>query len=244
MINWTMHWQQAQVLKTPADRRLALGKLLHAPWRTLLRIARENRTLLSRSARLPPRDHSKRFFFAGHWRKNVMTDVVDIYVTRSRNRLIVEQLLICNEVRVSLVPESYLIREQVSAAAGGIGGSRVVNVDEFLSGRDEGAPDFVADFERYLPRLSELKYRGCSVKCYWTSKSLRLRHWKQQPQVLSGDPLLQALAELWHLLAFARLTDDVTHEIQETLFPEWDKLSASSSEHVSLLSQRLINQCR
>ncbi len=242
MSDWKMSWEQAQRLKTPAARRLALAELLHAPWETLLSIAKENRELVSRSLRLPARDCSERYFFAGRRRNNVMTDVVDIYVTQSRRRLIVEQLLICHEVRVSLVPGYYLIREQVLAAAGCVGGMRVVNVDEFLCGRDEGALEFVEDFEQRLPRLREYNYRGLRVKCHWTPRGLRLRHWQRQLQVLSGDDLEQALSELWELLGVARLTDEVRHRIQETLLPEWNKLSSSSDARIALPSTHLMNR--
>lgn len=244
MNDWTTYWQQAQRLKTPADRRQELEKLLDAPWRTLLRIVKENRSLVSRSPRLPARDRSTRFFFAGGTRKNVMIDVVDIYVRQSRKRPIVEQLLICQEVRVSLTPHSYLIREQVLAAAGNLGGMRVVNVDEFLCGRMDGAPVFVEDFEQCIPRLKEYKYRGLPIKCYWTSRGLRLRHWKRQLQVLSGDDLVLALRELWELLGLAKLTDEVRNEIQETLLPEWHKLKDSSEPQISLPSTHLMNLFR
>lgn len=244
MNRWSMHWRQAHELKTPAERRFALEKLLRAPKEAIFRVAREHRTALSRSPRLPPFGHSKRFFFAASWRKNVMIDVVVIDVTRSRERVRVDQLLICHQVCVSLVPGSYLIREKVLAAAGGIGGVRVVNVDEFLCGRIEGNAEFVPGFERCLPRLKTYDYRGFQVRCFWTTRGLGLQRWRRQLRLSSGDSLATGLADLEGLLTFARFADGVERDIRETLSPEWQRLSGSADERVSLAAKRLMNRFR
>ena len=244
MDQWKSIWEESHTLRTPFERRWSLNRLLKAPWPEVLRLARKGRKRMSRSARLPDRECSKRFYYAGSWRKNVMTDVVSLYVTQTRRRLRIDQILICPTVRVGLVPNYYLIREEVRAAAGTIGGGKVVHFDEFLCGRTLDELLFVDEFEAGLPQFKEFRYRGTLVKCHWTSRGLSLKSWQRRLRVQTVEDLREALRGLSDQLSFVRLTEEVREEVRNAFRDRWTELSEHSDEIVRLMAVRLCNLYR
>jgi hypothetical protein len=205
---WKQAWDTACVLKKPAQRREALEELLDAPIDVVFRLARSKRKLISPSLELPKPGGGSRYFFAAQVRKNVLLDAVQINVWQTRRRLRIEEILICHDITVSRTPDGYhLIRENVLAAGGTVDGHHVVNVSEYLSG--EEVSGLGAAFCRGLPKLREYKFRGDTIRCFWSTRGLDLPAWKKRLASENVAELRQTLDELFDLVHASSMTDDV-----------------------------------
>ncbi|WP_425617063.1 hypothetical protein NA78x_000732 [Anatilimnocola sp. NA78] len=210
---WQAAWSEAQQGKKPAARREALEVFLKAPLVVVLKLAKKNRKLMQRPVRSFAANVAREYFFAASISKNVLRAVVHVRVWQGRGQSRIEEILICDQVTVGLVPDGYLIRELVHAAAGGIGGQRVVNVSEYLGSCE---PDFREDLKQQFPRLRSYQYRGSMVRCAWTTSRLQLRLWQKRLQG-NGASLEEALSELEEFLGSLSMTLEVEALVQKAL---------------------------
>ena len=237
---WRQAWDTAFVLKKPAQRREALEELLDAPIDVVFRLARSKRKLISPSLELPKPDGGGRYFFAAKVRKNVLIDAVQMSVWQTRRRLRIEEILICHDIAVSRTPHgSHLIRANVLAAAGTVDGHHVVNVSEYLTG-DEGT-DFRADFCRAVPKLREYKYRGDTIRCFWSPRGLDLPTWKTKLSARNVAEMRQTLDELFDLICGCSMTPDVERAVHKALMLRLSELMQHSDEEIALASAQIWN---
>ena len=236
--DWKQAWKDACTLKKPAQRREALEVLLDAPIEVVFRLARSRRKLISPSLELPKPDGGGRYFFAAMTRKNVLRDAVQINVWQTRRRLRIEEILICHDITVSRTPDGcHLIRANVLAAAGTVDGHYVVNVSEYLTGDEQ--PDFRAAFCRALPKLREYKYRGDTIRCFWTTRGLDLAAWKKRLASENVAELQQTLDELFDLVYGSSMTDDVERAVQKALIPLLAERMRHPDEDISLATAQI-----
>ena len=241
--DWKLAWKDACTLKKPAQRREALEALLGAPIEVVFRLARTGRKLLSPSLELPEPGSGARYFFAAQVHTNVLRDAVQINVWQTRRSLRIEEILICHDITVSRTPDGcHLIRANVLAAAGTVDGYHVVNVSEYLAGDEDS--DFRAEFCRELPKLREYKYRGSTIRCFWSTRGLDLPAWKKRLAVDNVAELQETLDKLCDLVYESSMTEDVAKAMREALRPLLIERMRHPDEEIALVSTQLLDELK
>lgn len=232
-------WAKATQLKTPAERRAALETFLDVPFDVLLKFAKTGRKLVQRRIGPHAIGDGRSYIFAASSRKNILCDAVHIFARRSPERIEPEQILICDQIIVGLIPNGcYWVRELVRAAAGSFGGCRIVNVDEFIGGV---RPKFSAEFEQNLPHLKTYKFRGNPVRCAWSVRGLGLRDWAERLASVRGDNILTSLKELHSTMASTEAIEKVWTRIRERLNPALTPFLSSTHPDTKLWAWRAWN---
>jgi hypothetical protein len=232
------HWHDAYALKQNYERCNAVEKLRRLPHQTIFKLAEEDgRQFVSLSRRIPKRLDMGWYFFARSVRKGVFKDVVQVQVERGRNRLRVERIVLCTEMRVARTPSSYWIRQLIHAQAGY---SPAIHVDEFLANWD--VPLFSDEIEGSLPRSNGYKYRGLWVPCAWSEREYDLNGWKKRLSTGSARQLISNVTRFLDQYHHVNISDALDRTIRETLTPLLVKCLRIPNPELGTLALRTLDR--